>query len=301
MKNNRRTLLKAGAWSAPAIIASATVPAYAASRAQIQSGLFVTTQNDGGFVGYSGSTTSTGHATTPSAYFSAPAGSQEADLNWNDATSKPTNSSSYTNGEGSFTPVTNGGTTSAGSYTTSSGFWFSVPTTSLTSGTSYISGSTATLAAGAVFVTQVEFTIPAGTNASYPGANVTVAGQTWNKQISGTRTAQTSSTAYLQTVTAAGNWVASAPTNTKNADGSYTFRGTITYATTQAITVTQTGTKYYAQTEIMPATVQMYPGYGWNYFQLTSSIQKASISYTANGTTTSTTITGQTTTSRINP
>ena len=156
MKNNRRTLLKAGAWSAPVVIASATIPAYAASPAKIQSGLFVTTQNNGGFVGYSGSTTSTGHATTPSAYFSSPAGSQEADLNWNDSTSKPTNSSSYTNGEGSFTPVTNGGTTSAGSYVTSSGFWFSVPTTSLTSGTSYISGSTATLAAGAVFVTQVE-------------------------------------------------------------------------------------------------------------------------------------------------
>ncbi len=301
MNTNRRNLIKGAAWSAPVVIASTTIPAYAASRVNIQSGLFVTAQNDGGFVGYSGSATSTGHATTPTAYFSAPAGSQEADLNWNDATSKPTNSSSYTNGEGSFTPVTNGGTASAGSYTTSSGFWFSVPTTSVTSGTNYIAGSTATLAAGAVFVTQVEFTIPAGANASWPGANVKIAGQTWNKQISGTRTAQTSSTPYLQTVTAAGNWVASAPTNTKNADGSYTFRGTITYTTTQAITVTQSGTKYYAQTEIMPATVQMNPAYGWNYFQLTSTIQKASISYTANGTTTSTSITGQTTTSRINP
>lgn len=205
------------------------------------------------------------------------------------------------NGEGSFTPVTNAGSGSAGSYATSSGFWFSVPTTSVTSGTDYIAGSNATLAKGAVFVTQVEFTIPAGSNASYPGNNVTVAGKKWNQQISGTRTAQSSSTPYLSTVTAAGNWVASAPTNTLNPDGSYTFRGTITYTTTQAITVTQSGSKYYAQTEIMPATIQVSPAYGWNYFQLTSSIQSASITYTANGNSTSTTITGQTTTSRINP
>lgn len=299
MALNRRQIIKGAAWSAPVVIASTTIPAYAASQVKIQSGLFVTTQYNGGFVGYTSTNDSVGHAATPAAYFAAPAGSQEADINWNDATGKPTNASLYANGEGSFTPVTNSGTGSAGGYTTSSGFWFSVPTTNVKTGANYIAGSKTTLAAGAVFVTQVEFTIPAGANASFPGANVKIAGQTWNKQITGTRTAQTSSTAYLQTVTAAGTWVASTPTNTKNADGSYTFRGTITYTTSQAITVTQTGTKYYAQTEIMPATVQMDPSYGWNYFQLTSSIQSASISYTANGTTTPTAISGQTTISRL--
>lgn len=77
MSTNRRTLLKAGSWAAPAIVASSTIPAYAASQILIQSGLFVSTQYNGGFVGYTGSNDSTGHATTPAAYFAAPAGSQE--------------------------------------------------------------------------------------------------------------------------------------------------------------------------------------------------------------------------------
>lgn len=305
MSNNglsRRKLVKGTAWSVPAVIASTSVPAFAASapKLAIQSGLFVSTQYNGGFVGYVGSNSSTGHATSPSSYFAAAPGTQESDLNWNDGTSKPT-SISYVNGEGSFTPVTNGATASNGSYLSGSGFWFSVPTTDVNSGTSYVAGSTAVLAAGATFVTQVEFTIPAGANAAWPGSNVTVAGQTWNKAISGNLSTLTASAPYLQTGAVAGTWSASTPTNTKNADGSYTFRGTITFKTTTALTLTQSGTKYYAQVIIMPATVQLNPAYGWNYFSLTSSIQSASITYTGNGVTSTTTLSGSTTTSRINP
>ena len=96
---SRRSVAKAGVWSAPVIAASAAVPAYAASsrsddseeKLTIQSGLFVSAQYGGGFVGYA-SSTSTGpiHPTTPEAYF-ASSSKPQSDLNWDDSASKPTN------------------------------------------------------------------------------------------------------------------------------------------------------------------------------------------------------------------
>ncbi|MDU4839499.1 MAG: hypothetical protein E6X66_11990, partial [Streptococcus salivarius] len=87
---SRRSVAKAGVWSAPVIAASAAVPAYAASsrsddseeKLTIQSGLFVSAQYGGGFVGYA-SSTSTGpiHPTTPEAYF-ASSSKPQSDLNW---------------------------------------------------------------------------------------------------------------------------------------------------------------------------------------------------------------------------
>lgn len=152
-------------------------------------GLFVTTQYSGGFVGYQAFLDSAGHAeTTPLQYFASAPNTPEADLNWSDATSQPTNNSLYANGEGSFTPVTNGATGVAGTYGTSSGFWFSVPTNNTATRTDYISGSTVTLAAGASFITQVEFTVPAGSQASWPGSNMKINGSLWNKQLTGTLT-----------------------------------------------------------------------------------------------------------------
>lgn len=300
----RRTLVKGAAWAAPLVVASATVPAYAASPSKdqlgIEYGLFVTTSNNSK-MGYNETYgTGTVNPTSPQAYFQA-SSRPESDISWSDATSRPTNSSSYQNGEGSFTPVTTGATGANGTYASSSGFWWSVPTTNPETGTGYIAGSTATLAAGAVFITEVEFTIPAGANAQWSTQNVRVAGQIWNKAISGKRTRQNATATYLAVATIAGTWSASQPVITRNSDGSYTFKGTITYLTTEAYTLTQTGTKYYGQTTIMPATVEVPTNYGWNYYQQTSYIQSATINYTANGTTTTLPLSGLTTTSRINP
>lgn len=303
MEITRRHTLAASAWSAPLLLASATIPAYAASQviSGIQTGLFVTTQYNGGYVGYAGSNDSTGHATSPQQYFASAPNTPEADINWNDATSRPTNSNLYANGEGSFTPVTTSANGANGAYSTQSGFWFSVPTNNVATGTDYIAGSTATLAAGATFITQVEFTIPAGANAAWPGANVKIDGTVWKKQLTGNLVGLAATAPYLQTANVAGTWTAVAPTNTLNTDGSYTFRSTITYKTTQALTLTQKGTKYYGQVIIMPAQVALNPAYGWDYFSLTSSVQSANITYTANGTTATQNVTGLTTTSKLNP
>ena len=132
---SRRSVAKAGVWSAPVIAASAAVPAYAASsrsddseeKLTIQSGLFVSAQYGGGFVGYA-SSTSTGpiHPTTPEAYF-ASSSKPQSDLNWDDSASKPTNRDLFVNGEGTFTPVNNSQTASPRLYVASSGFWWSVP------------------------------------------------------------------------------------------------------------------------------------------------------------------------------
>lgn len=250
----------------------------------IQMGLFVTTQYSGGFVGYQAFLDSAGHAeTTPLQYFASAPNTPEADLNWSDATSQPTNNSLYANGEGSFTPVTNGATGVAGTYGTSSGFWFSVPTNNTATRTDYISGSTVTLAAGASFITQVEFTVPAGSQASWPGSNMKINGSLWNKQLTGTLTDQITQSTYLQVASVAGKWIAQAPTNTRNTDGSYTFVSTITYTTTKTLTLTQKGNKYQGQVIIMPATIALNPSYGWDYFSLTSSVQPANITYSADG------------------
>lgn len=47
---SRRTIAKAGVWSAPVVAASAAVPAYAASKETpgVQYGVYVSVQNNGG-------------------------------------------------------------------------------------------------------------------------------------------------------------------------------------------------------------------------------------------------------------
>lgn len=269
----------------------------------VEYGLFVSAQNNGGYVGYSGGNNNGGGGpVTPEAYF-ASSPRPSSDLNWDDA-SKSHSAGAYVNGEGSFTPVTNGATGAGGSYASTSGFWFSVPTTAANTGTAYIPGSTAELAAGATFATQVEFTIPAGPNASWPGNNVKMAGQTWNKAVNGRQNQQMASSPYLQYGACAGKWTASKPTNTKNPDGSYTFKGTITFTTSQPMKLTQSGTKYYGQVLIMPATIQMIPAYGWNDFSLTSSVTGAQITYSGQnvpGGSATTAVPAMTTTSTITP
>ena len=105
---SRRTVAKAGVWSAPVVAASAAVPAYAASKETpgVQYGVYVSVQNNGGYVGYASSNnTGTINPATPEAHFTA-SGTPDSDINWDDATSKP-KSATYVNGEGKFTPVTN--------------------------------------------------------------------------------------------------------------------------------------------------------------------------------------------------
>ena len=126
---SRRAIAKAGVWSAPLVAASAAVPAYAASKETpgVQYGVYVSVQNNGGYVGYASSNnTGTINPATPEAHFTA-SGTPDSDINWDDATSKP-KSATYVNGEGKFTPVTNSQTGANGAYMSSSGFWWSVPT-----------------------------------------------------------------------------------------------------------------------------------------------------------------------------
>ena len=102
---SRRTVAKAGIWSAPVVAASAAVPAYAASKETpgVQYGVYVSVQNNGGYVGYASSNnTGTINPASPEAHFTA-SGTPDSDINWDDATSKP-KSATYVNGEGKFTP-----------------------------------------------------------------------------------------------------------------------------------------------------------------------------------------------------
>ena len=310
---SRRSVAKAGVWSAPVIAASVAVPAYAAStrsedsddKLTIQSGLFVSAQYGGGFVGYA-SSTSTGpiHPTTPEAYF-ASSSKPESDLNWDDSASKPTNPDLFINGEGTFTPVNNSQTASPGSYVASSGFWWSVPTTAPKTGTGYVAGSTATLAAGATFVTDVEYTVPA--NALNAAKSGRINGQAWTpngRALSGRLTelvASAGQARYLSVAQAAGNWSASVPTVTQNSDGTYTFKGRITFTTTKAYTLKQTGNKLYGQVVIMPGIVSFSPAQGWVSYKQTSSIQNATITYSGNGYTDTKALSGAETTTQINP
>lgn len=155
-------------------MATAAVPAYAASFAQrygIQYGLFVSTQNNGGYVGYQGSN--------------------------NTASGLP------------------------GAYGSNSGFWFSAPTNNVATGSDYISGSTATLLKGATFVTDVEYTVPAGfsSNATAGTINTTNAWvPTIKAPIAGNLTALSATATYLSTANIAGTWSAAIPTVTTNAD-----------------------------------------------------------------------------------
>lgn len=300
---NRRALLRGVSWTAPAAAVVIATPALASSpppaTAGGEYGLFVTTGQNGSQLGYNGNdNTGTIRPTSPTAYFSAvKAGNNpESDINWNDASQCRTNSSLFRNGEGSFTPVANSASGVDGSYVTSSGFWWSVPTTSAYTGTGYVAGSTATLQSGATFITEVELIIPAGLNAMWTAQNIRIAGQDWNKPLSSTRTTiKRSSATYLANQVVAGSWSITAPTITTLADSSVRVTGTITYTTTAAYKVTQTGSIYYGQTEIMPATIDVYPGYGWTSFSLTSHVQSATITYTGQptGMASSTTLTNQ--------
>ncbi|GAA1351903.1 amino acid oxidase [Falsarthrobacter nasiphocae] len=304
----RRSVVKTAAWAAPAVLATTASPAFAASPVANQTfvdyGLFVSTQFNGGYVGYAGANdTGVIHPTTPTGYFASNP-RPESDINWSDATNSATKPSYFVNGEGSFTPATNAGG-STGAYASTSGWWISTPTTTANVGSGYIPGSSTTLAAGATFVTQVSATIPAGPNALWPLQNATIAGQKWNKAISGTlSSAGDSISTYLVNLKVNGRWNAAAPVITTNPDGSATLTGTITFTTTSPLVITQTGTKYYGQVVIMPATVQISPAYGWTNFSLTSSVQSATLSYTVPApyiAPTTTQITGLTTTSAIHP
>ena len=303
---SRRAVAKAGVWSAPVVAASVAVPSYAASKELgIQHGLFVSAQYGGGFVGYA-SSTSTGpiHPTTPEAYF-ASSSKPESDLNWDDSASKPTNPDLFINGEGTFTPVNNSQTASAGSYVAASGFWWSVPTTNEATGTAYVVNSTATLAKGATFVTEVEFTVPAkALNSAKTGK---INGQVWSptgRKLTGKTTelvASAGQAKYLSIAQTDGTWTAEVPTITQNSDGTYTFKGTITYTTSKAYTLKQTGNKYYGQVVIMPAQVNFSPALGWISYKQTSSIQNATITYTGNGISDTLALAGEATTAQINP
>lgn len=71
---SRRTIAKAGVWSAPVVAASAAVPAYAASKETpgVQYGVYVSVQNNGGYVGYASSNnTGTINPASPEAHFTA--------------------------------------------------------------------------------------------------------------------------------------------------------------------------------------------------------------------------------------
>ncbi|WP_228065732.1 amino acid oxidase [Rothia nasimurium] len=237
-------------------------------------------------MGYFGGNDITGQPKTQAEYFLATT-PPESDFNWNDATSSPY-ATPYVNGEGSFTPVTNGATATAGTYGSLSGFWFSVPTNNTLTGTDYISGSNVVLAAGARFVTEVEFTVPSNA-ASLLNTNFRINGSVWSPnrtapkgKLSAHNTKGEAAT-YLAIGSIASTWQASVPTITKNADGTYTFKGVITVTTSNSYTLKQSGSKYYAQTIIMPAQVVAPTSSGWISYQQNSYVDSATISYSGGG------------------
>ncbi len=289
---SRRRVAQGAAWSMPAVLLASTAPSASASTpstvARVLSGVFVSGSSTSGGTGYAGGNDGTNGV--------------NSDLNWNQATGRPTDCNLFTNGEGSFTPVTNGATGTAGSYTSISGFWWSTPQTSAGAP---ISGGSSTLASGAQFTTTVSLTVPAGANSTWTLQNIKINNQVWNKSLSGTRSTTTGS-GTLAYSNVAGTWNAAAPTITTNADGSKTLTGVITYTTTVAATVTSSGTNRYGQVNFMPAQIYFPTAYGWNDFTLTSSIQSATITESvpaASGYTIapSETLSGQTTTSTIRP
>lgn len=303
---SRRTIAKAGVWSAPVVAASAAVPAYAASKETpgVQYGVYVSVQNNGGYVGYASSNnTGTINPASPEAHFTAST-NPDSDINWDDATSKP-KSATYVNGEGKFTPVTNSQTGANGAYMSSSGFWWSVPTKDTASGTGYIPGSSVTLAAGATFVTEVEYTVSASAQSLLKLGKIN--GQSWSptgRKLTGKTTelvASAGQAKYLSVAQTAGTWTAEVPTVTKNSDGTYTFKGRIVYTTSKAYTMKQSGTKYYSQTNFMPAQLRFPANDGWVSYKQTSSVQVANLTYSGNGATGSESVSGQATTAQINP
>ena len=290
---SRRTIAKAGVWSAPVVAASVAVPAYAASKETpgVQYGVYVSVQNNGGYVGYA-SSNNTG-TTNP-----------DSDINWDDATSKP-KYTTYVNGEGKFTPVTNSQTGANGAYMSSSGFWWSVPTKDTATGTGYIPGGSVTLAAGATFVTEVEYTVSASAQSLTKLGKIN--GQSWSpssRQLTGKTTelvASAGQAKYLSVAQTAGTWTAEVPTITQNSDGTYTFKGRIVYTTSKAYTMKQSGTKYYSQTNFMPAQLRFPANDGWVSYKQTSTVQVANLTYSGNGATGSESVSGQATTAEIHP
>ena len=289
---SRRTIAKAGVWSAPVVAASVAVPAYAASKETpgVQYGVYVSVQNNGGYVGYASSNnTGTINPATPEAHFTATT-NPDSDINWDDATSKP-KYTTYVNGEGKFTPVTNSQTGANGAYMSSSGFWWSVPTKDTATGTGYIPGGSVTLAAGATFVTEVEYTVSASAQSLTKLGKIN--GQSWSpssRQLTGKTTelvASAGQAKYLSVAQTAGTWTAEVPTVTKNSDGTYTFK--------------ESGTKYYSQTNFMPAQLRFPANDGWISYKQTSSVQVANLTYSSNGASGSESVSGQATTAEIHP
>ena len=265
---SRRQLAAGAAWATPVIAASAVVPAYAASTgdtAGSEYGLFVTTAYFNG-------------PTSPQAYW-ANGGTYTPTMN-------VTSEGCFTDGmakvgAGSYTPVTNSGSGSNGGYVSSTGFWFSVPTTAVKTGTGYVPGSRAVLKAGARFSTLVTVVVPTTSNWKWTLNNIALQGsaQKWTKALNGRMSDLNATAPYLGTANVAGTWNASVPTIKDNGDGTATFTGTITYTTSRDYTLTQTGSKYYGQVVILPGVIEVYPGYGFKSFSLTSQVESATITY----------------------
>lgn len=279
---SRRQLATGVAWATPVIAASAVVPAYAASTgdtAGSEYGLFVTTAYNGGFVGYTHSDNAGFDGpTSPQAYW-ANGGTYNPTMN-------VTSEGCVTNGmakvgAGSYTPVTNTGSGSNGGYVSSTGFWFSVPTTAVKTGTGYVPGSKAVLKAGSSFSTLVTVVVPTTSNWKWTLNNIALqrSNQKWTKALNGRMSDLNATAPYLGTANVAGTWSASAPTIKDNGDGTATFTGTITYTTSRDYTLTQTGSKYYGQVIILPGVIEVYPGYGFKSFSLTSQVESATITY----------------------
>ena len=279
---SRRQLAAGAAWATPVIAASAVVPAYAASTgdtAGSEYGLFVTTAYNGGFVGYTHSDDAGFDGpTSPQAYW-ANGGTYTPTMN-------VTSEGCVTNGmakvgAGSYTPVTNSGSGSNGGYVSSTGFWFSVPTTAGKTGTGYVPGSRAVLKAGARCSSLVTVVVPTTSNWKWTLNNIALqrSSQMWTKTLTGRMNDLTATAPYLGTANVAGTWNASAPTIKDNGDGTATFTGTITYPTSKDYTLTQSGSKYYGQVVILPGVIEVYPGYGFKSFSLTSQVESATITY----------------------
>lgn len=279
---SRRQLATGVAWATPVIAASAVVPAYAASTgntAGSEYGLFVTTAYNGGFVGYTHSDNAGFDGpTSPQAYW-ANGGTYNPTMN-------VTSEGCVTNGmakvgAGSYTPVTNTGSGSNGGYVSSTGFWFSVPTTAVKTGTGYVPGSKAVLKAGSRFSTLVTVVVPTTSNWKWTLNNIALqrSSQKWTKTLTGRMSDLNATAPYLGTANVAGTWTASAPTIKDNGDGTATFTGTITYTTSKDCTLTQSGSKYYGQVIILPGVIEVYPGYGFKSFSLTSQVESATITY----------------------
>ena len=187
----------------------------------------------------------------------------------------------------------------------SSGFWWSVPTKDTATGTGYIPGGSVTLAAGATFVTEVEYTVSASAQSLTKLGKIN--GQSWSpssRQLTGKTTelvASAGQAKYLSVAQTAGTWTAEVPTITQNSDGTYTFKGRIVYTTSKAYTMKQSGTKYYSQTNFMPAQLRFPANDGWVSYKQTSSVQVANLTYSSNGASGSESVSGQATTAQINP